>query len=253
VIENGDLRLMKTKVLDLRKKLANGVSPAMATPLEHDSYRVNTAVIPQLVDFLLDKGVKGLFVGGTTGEGVMLDAGERKKLHEATVATVNGRAPVLLHIGAQHTDLAVLRGTAPLVCRTIEAGASSMVKAAADSLQLPYAEAVEHLKGVKSSDDASALYVQQFVETLSRELRTSIEYCSREYDLKIERIYVTGAAAKNELVCQYIADALGCQTFCFNPFVKVKMDKLNNRIADFRSKAPAFVPALGLAVRHLKL
>ncbi len=59
----------------------------MATPLERDSYRVNTAVIPQLVDFLLDKGVKGLFVGGTTGEGIMLDADERKKLHEVDVGS----------------------------------------------------------------------------------------------------------------------------------------------------------------------
>ncbi len=103
----GDSRSMKAKVSSLKAKLSNGVTPAMATPLESDSYRVNAAVIPQLVDFLLDKGVKGLFVGGTTGEGIMLDSGERKKLHEATLATVNGRVPVLLHIGAQRCDTAV--------------------------------------------------------------------------------------------------------------------------------------------------
>jgi dihydrodipicolinate synthase/N-acetylneuraminate lyase len=98
---------MKAKVSSLKAKLSNGVTPAMATPLKSDSYRVNTAVIPQLVDFLLNKGVKGFFVGGTTGEGIMLDSGERKKLHEATLATVNGRVPVLLHIGAQRCDTAV--------------------------------------------------------------------------------------------------------------------------------------------------
>jgi len=159
----------------------------------------------------------------------------------------------LLHIGAQHSDLAILRGTAPLVCRTIETGTGTMVKAVADVLQLPYAEAVDTIKDIKTPDDNSAQYIRQFVEVLSREIRTSIEYCSREYDLKTERIYVTGAAAKNELVCDCIAEALGCQTVCFNPFVKITMNKLNNRIADFRSKAPAFVPALGLAVRHLKI
>ncbi len=98
---------MNAKVLSLKAKLSNGVSPAMATPLDSDSYRVNTAVIPLLVDFLLDKGVKGLFVGGTTGEGILLDSDERKKLHEAAVASVNGRVPVLLHVGAQRTDTAV--------------------------------------------------------------------------------------------------------------------------------------------------
>jgi dihydrodipicolinate synthase/N-acetylneuraminate lyase len=46
----------------------------MATPLLADGYTVNTAVIPQLVNFLLGAGVKGLFVGGTTGEGILLDS-----------------------------------------------------------------------------------------------------------------------------------------------------------------------------------
>ena len=98
---------IETRIKSLKAGLANGVSPAMATPLKRDSYRVNVAVIPHLVDFLLNRGVKGLFVGGTTGEGILLDTNERKKLHEATIATVDGRVPVLLHIGAQRNDTAV--------------------------------------------------------------------------------------------------------------------------------------------------
>jgi dihydrodipicolinate synthase/N-acetylneuraminate lyase len=98
---------MKEKIAGLKRKLANGVSPAMATPLAHHSYRVNVAVIPDLVDFLIGKNIKGLFVGGTTGEGILLHGDERKKLHEETLAAVNGRVPVLLHIGSQRTDTAV--------------------------------------------------------------------------------------------------------------------------------------------------
>jgi dihydrodipicolinate synthase/N-acetylneuraminate lyase len=45
-----------------------------------------------------------LFVGGTTGEGILLDAAERMKLHEATMTAVNGRAPVILHVGTNRTD-----------------------------------------------------------------------------------------------------------------------------------------------------
>jgi len=98
---------MEAKISSLKEKLSNGVSPAMATPLEEGSYRVKLAVIPQLVEFLLEKGVKGLFVGGTTGEGIMLDSAERKRLHEATMEAVNGRVPVLVHVGAQRRDTAV--------------------------------------------------------------------------------------------------------------------------------------------------
>lgn len=98
---------MKDKISTLKTKLSNGVSPAMATPLQTGSSRVNAAVVSQLVDFLLERGVKGLFVGGTTGEGIMLDAAERMKLHEAAVAAADGRVPVLLHVGALTTETAV--------------------------------------------------------------------------------------------------------------------------------------------------
>ncbi len=98
---------LKAKISDLKSKLINGVAPAMATPLQSDGYTVNAAVIPQLVDLLINAGVKGIFAGGTTGEGILLDPGERKRLHETTVSAVNGRVPILLHIGANRLDVAV--------------------------------------------------------------------------------------------------------------------------------------------------
>lgn len=98
---------MKEKIAVLKEKLQLGVTPAMATPLDSDGYTVNLEEIPPLVDFLIESGVKGLFVGGTTGEGIMLDDDERMQLHEATVEAANGRVPVILHIGANRTDTAV--------------------------------------------------------------------------------------------------------------------------------------------------
>ncbi len=91
----------------LKSRLRDGVSPAMATPLVAGTHTVNAAIVPQLVDFLVNKGVKGLFVGGTTGEGILLDPDQRQTLHEAAVAAAAGRVPVLLHVGAQRTAVAV--------------------------------------------------------------------------------------------------------------------------------------------------
>ena len=103
----GDSNSMRNKISSLKSRLSGGVSPAMVTPLEPDSYCVDTTAVPLLVDFLIGKGAKGLFVGGTTGEGIMLAARERKKLHEATMPAVYGRVPVILHVGAQRSDTAV--------------------------------------------------------------------------------------------------------------------------------------------------
>ena len=84
----------------LRQQLQHGVSPAMATPLGEDGYTVNTAAIPPLVNFLIERGIKGLFVGGTTGEGVLLSLEQRQILHQETMHAVHGRIPVLLHTAA---------------------------------------------------------------------------------------------------------------------------------------------------------
>jgi dihydrodipicolinate synthase/N-acetylneuraminate lyase len=91
----------------LKQRLSGGVAPAMATPLQADGYTVNTAVIPELVDFLIARGVSGLFVGGTTGEGILLDEAQRKSLHETAIGAVAGRVPVLLHVGANRQQTAV--------------------------------------------------------------------------------------------------------------------------------------------------
>ncbi len=98
---------MQAKIRQLKQNLSGGVTPAMATPLHESSFTVNTAVIPTLVDFLLEKGVRGLFAGGSTGEGIALTLVERKKLHEATVTAVSGRVPVIVHVGSIRTDWAV--------------------------------------------------------------------------------------------------------------------------------------------------
>lgn len=87
----------------LAQRLAFGVAPALATPIEADGKQPNLAVVPELVEFLLAREVSGLFVGGTTGEGVLLSNKQRKSLHEAVMEAVHGRVPVLLHIGANTT------------------------------------------------------------------------------------------------------------------------------------------------------
>lgn len=90
------------------------VTPAMATPLDRSGYKVNVEIIPQLVDFLIERGVGGIFAGGTTGEGILLSLDERVRLHNAMLEAVNGRTPTLLHIGTNNLVDTVKLGRASL-------------------------------------------------------------------------------------------------------------------------------------------
>jgi dihydrodipicolinate synthase/N-acetylneuraminate lyase len=75
----------------------------MATPLIGDGQAINAEGVAGLVDLLLGAGVRGLFVGGTTGEGVLLSSRVRMDLHNRVFEAVNGRAPIILHVGTNTT------------------------------------------------------------------------------------------------------------------------------------------------------
>ncbi|HXF56896.1 MAG TPA: dihydrodipicolinate synthase family protein [Actinomycetota bacterium] len=91
-----------------------GVLCALVTPLAADGCP-DLAALAELVEFHAERGTHGLFVLGTTGEGALLDPGERKAVAEAAVERAGGRIPVVVHCGAADTrtvvDLARHAGT----------------------------------------------------------------------------------------------------------------------------------------------
>ena len=99
--------MVEEKIRRLNQRVSGGISSAMATPTDRATGQVISDIVPQLVDFLIARGVRGLFTGGTTGEGVLLDIDQRLVLHEATVSAAAGRVPVLVHAGGLRTETAV--------------------------------------------------------------------------------------------------------------------------------------------------
>lgn len=80
-----------------------GVIPAMLTPftkeraIDHESLR-------ELTDFLVDKGVHGLYPLGTNGEMFRLRTEERMRVAETVVKQAKGRCNVFIHCGANIPD-----------------------------------------------------------------------------------------------------------------------------------------------------
>ena len=77
--------------------------PAMVTPLADGGDSLDEAAFRPLVDLLLANGADGLFVCGTTGEGMNLDLDERKRVVRAAADALEGRGDLLVHCGAQTT------------------------------------------------------------------------------------------------------------------------------------------------------
>lgn len=82
--------------------IKRGVICPTVTPLKPKG-DINPDMIGPLVDFLIDRGVAGIYPLGSTGEGPLFSADERKAVAAATVEAVAGRVPVIVHTGAMTT------------------------------------------------------------------------------------------------------------------------------------------------------
>ncbi len=75
-----------------------GAWPALLTPFTSDN-QVNAAILPGSVDYHLAKGAGRVDVCGSAGQGVFMSVEERKLVAETVLSHVNGRVPVVVHIG----------------------------------------------------------------------------------------------------------------------------------------------------------
>jgi N-acetylneuraminate lyase len=80
--------------------------PALITPATVDG-EVNYGVLHGLVEYLIGKRIGGLYVCGSTGEGLQLSVEERVRVTDEVMAQVRGRIPVVVHVGANATRHAV--------------------------------------------------------------------------------------------------------------------------------------------------
>ena len=87
-------------------KNIKGVIPALITPFdEHEEFDENR--MRKLVNHLIERGMDGLYLTGSTGEGFLMTPEERKKVVEVVIDELHGRIPVIVHVGAISTKISI--------------------------------------------------------------------------------------------------------------------------------------------------
>jgi N-acetylneuraminate lyase len=90
---------------------------ATYTPMHADG-TLNLDAVPKMVEQLALSGVSGIYIGGSTGEGMSLTSGERRELAEAYVVAARGRLRTIVQVG--HNSLAEAK---QLACHAQQIGA----------------------------------------------------------------------------------------------------------------------------------
>jgi len=156
----------------------------------------------------------------------------------------------LVHLGASHTGLCVIRDNTPVASRSINIGAESVVNAVKEYLNVEPVIAIDKLSEEKNADDKVNDLIAEFVNSVCIELKASLAYCKREFDVDVKRIYLTGGASNNVKITQLLSDVINLSVHQFNPFRKIYLSGQVAANDDFQNNALSFVPLFALAVRE---
>lgn len=88
------------------KEKFKGILPALLTPFDKND-KVSKKSVEKLIRYNLAKGVDGFYVGGSTGEGLLLTKEERETLFEYAAEANNGKSTMIAHVGTVCTEHAI--------------------------------------------------------------------------------------------------------------------------------------------------
>lgn len=83
-----------------------GLFSALLTPFDK-SGKIMFDSIKRLVDFNIENGIDGFYVGGSTGEGLLLTNEERKQVFKCVKEAAQNRVTLIAHVGTISTDAAI--------------------------------------------------------------------------------------------------------------------------------------------------
>ena len=83
-------------------KKYEGIIPAFYACYDNDG-KVNLAAVRELTQYYIDKGVQGLYVGGSSGECIYQSKEERKVVLEEVMKVAKGKLTIIAHIACNNT------------------------------------------------------------------------------------------------------------------------------------------------------
>jgi dihydrodipicolinate synthase/N-acetylneuraminate lyase len=130
----------------------SGAIAAALTPLREGGARLDEDAFGPYCDFL--RGLDGVLALGTTGEGILLSAEERKRVTELFLA---GGLKVIAHCGAQSTA-----GTVELAEHAAAAGVDGVAVIAPPYFPLDDDALLAHFAAAAATCDPTPFYVYEF-------------------------------------------------------------------------------------------
>ena len=142
----------------MRENRISGTLAAAVTPLRDGGERLDEDGFAALLDFYGTGGLDGVLVLGTTGEGILLEQAERRRVAELAIAGA-GALRIVVHCGAQTTT-----DTSALAAHAAEAGADGIAVIAPPFFAFAADELVEHFAAAAAACAPLPFYLYEYAE-----------------------------------------------------------------------------------------
>ncbi|HEY4963390.1 MAG TPA: type IV pilus assembly protein PilM [Candidatus Saccharimonadales bacterium] len=218
-----------------------GDSPVDKTKMEVLLSSVNSSYVEKLLDVL--EGI---------GLNVIAFEPDTMALCRALVAPGTQTAQVIIDIGDKNTDLVIVMNEMPRLTRSITSGNSTIVRAAAQNLNIDekQAEQLTFKFGLGKDKLEGQVHdaIISTVDVIVSEIEKSIKFFTTRYaDTKIDRIIVSGGASALPDFPVYLANKFGLNIEIGNSWRNVTYDP--SRQSELLAVSNHFAVAAGLAER----
>lgn len=148
----------------------------------HDDGRINQEELRRLINWLIERGVSGLYPNGSTGEFIRLSFEERKRVIQIVAEETRGRVPILA--GAAESNLTMIleacRTYADLGCRAVSITGPYYYKVSQESIEELFRELAR-----QSPIDIVLYNIPQFANEISLPVVTRLALdCPRIIGIK---------------------------------------------------------------------
>lgn len=159
---------------------------------------------------------------------------------------------LLIDMGEVSTDLAITYGDAPRLIRTIPTGLGSLVKAAAQNLNVQEDQARQFILKFGLAPDRLEGQVLRAIENVldnfANEIIKSIKFFQTRYNnVVVEAVLLTGYGVVVPKLNEYITSKVGIQATPANPWQNIRMSQEDQQ--KLLPVAHEFATAVGLAKR----
>jgi type IV pilus assembly protein PilM len=163
----------------------------------------------------------------------------------------NVRNVMVVSLGAQTTDIAILSSGILTFTRSVSAGGEALTRAIAQAFDFNLTQAEEYKRtyGLQKDKLEGKIVnaIKPIMDTIINEIKRAIAFYEEKYkDQHVETIMLSGGTARLPGMITYLAESINFEVQLANPWIGILRDARFNILGN---EGPNFCIAVGLALR----